>query len=330
MLAGLSRHDIVLLRQGEVTDTLSGGSDLLAVIGIASGRAFLDYLSMDDQRPFSTWLAASATHGSALNCRLEAPGGKRIRHVQIKALRLSGSQWLLCLIDATADAITRQTIRVQAEQHRWLARQLIEIQETERRHLARELHDEIGQQLAFLKMAISGAAACSGPASRQATIDQLDELMAQVRNLSLDLRPTALDDLGLSAALAAYASRTTEITGVRVIAHIPPEIPRLRHDIESTVFRIAQEAVTNAIKHSVSDSVDIECLVSANSLRLKVRDAGRGFLAESVLAAAYQGKSAGLFGMRERAALVGASLEVVSAPGQGTVIILNCPLIPAD
>ena len=330
MLASMSRHDVVLLREGVVTDIIAGGADLLAAIGIVPGRAFSDYLCIDDQRDFPGWLAACALHGAPLSCRLEAPGGKRIRHAQIKALQLAGKEWLLCLIDATADAISRHTIRVQAEQHRWLARQLIDIQETERRHLARELHDEIGQKLAFLKMAISAASGYDGPASRQTTIDQLDELMAQVRNLSLELRPTALDDLGLSAALAAYASRTSEITGIRIDASIPPEIPRLRHDVESTVFRIAQEAMTNAIKHSAARSVSIECSLTATALLLQVRDAGKGFLAETVLEAAYQGKGAGLFGMRERAALVGASLEVVSAPGEGTSIILHCPLILPD
>ena len=214
---------------------------------------------------------------------------------------------------------------------RRLSHRLVEVQEGERRNIARELHDEIGQLLTGLKLVIEIASRM--PIERlgehchkaQALVN---ELMGHVRNLSLDLRPAMLDDLGLLHALLWHFERYTSQTGVTVkLTHTGIENERLSPEIETAAYRIVQEALTNVARHAGTRQVKVSASADAESLILQIADEGNGFDVQSSLAA---GRSSGLAGMRERAQLLGGSLEIQSTIGKGTIISALLPLEQAE
>lgn len=207
-----------------------------------------------------------------------------------------------------------------------LSRRLLEVQETERRHIARELHDEVGQVLTGLEFLLEiktplpaeEIQARLGKALRLA-----DELATRLQELSLRLRPPMLDELGLLPTLAWHSKRYTDQTNIQVdFKYMGPE-RRLGADIETAVYRIVQEALTNVARHAQVGEVTVQVWVEPNSVRLQIEDAGVGFDLEAALAAR---TSSGLSGMYERAALLGGQLTVVSAPGAGAALIAEFPL----
>lgn len=217
-----------------------------------------------------------------------------------------------------------QTSRRQLQQ---LSHRLVEAQENERRAVARELHDEVGQLLTGLKMNLEvtrrlpPAAAATNLAQAQS---QLDELMGRVRNLSLDLRPAMLDDLGLLPALFWLFDRYTAQTKVQVkCKHVDIE-GRYAPELETATYRIVQEALTNVARHSRADEVVVLLWTTPDRLWAQIEDQGAGFDAERVIAA---GHSSGLTGMRERALLLGGQLTIESTPGGGARITAELPLL---
>lgn len=226
-------------------------------------------------------------------------------------------------------AEAEEHLRDSAERLEALSRRLLAAQETERRHVARELHDEIGQSLTALKLNLQTLAEDAGAPRRALLEDSLaltDRTLQQTRDLSLDLRPAVLDDLGLVPALRWYLDRqgrragySTELTASDLGGDIPAEIA-------TTCFRVAQEALTNVARHAHATHVAMQLVRRADCLELLVRDTGQGFDPEHVLAKAERGGSLGLVGMRERAALVGGTLYIDSEPGRGTSIRLVVPL----
>ncbi len=213
------------------------------------------------------------------------------------------------------------------EELRKLSHRLVEVQETERRNLARELHDEIGQLLTGLKLALA-MVTLSQDDQTKASLEQtqaiVNELMGRVRDLSLDLRPAMLDDLGLLHALLWHFERYTAQTGVRVIFyHTGIEDQRLEPGIETAAYRIIQEALTNAARHAGAGEVKVNVSADAENLSVQVVDHGKGFLPEAALAS---GASSGLAGMRERAQLLGGTLTLEAAPDLGTKITALLPL----
>ncbi|HMX25997.1 MAG TPA: response regulator [Blastocatellia bacterium] len=213
------------------------------------------------------------------------------------------------------------------EELRRLSHRLVEVQESERRNIARELHDEIGQLLTGLKLVIEmGARLPGADVHQQCQTAQsvVNELMARVRQLSLDLRPAMLDDLGLLHALLWQLERYTSQTGVRVVlTHIGIENQRLIPEVETAAYRIVQEALTNVARHAGVDEVKINVSADAESLLVKITDQGNGFDAQGALATR---NSSGLAGMRERAQLLGGKLLINSVLGEGTSVIAILPL----
>jgi nitrate/nitrite-specific signal transduction histidine kinase len=223
---------------------------------------------------------------------------------------------------AVTNARLFDEVRRGKERLQELSRRLVVVQENERRHLGRELHDQIGQMLTGLKLSI--AAARDGSATR-ATLADAEELVVdllnRVRMLSLELRPPMLDDAGLVAALTWHVRRYAEQTGVSVdFRH--GDIGRLDADIEIAAFRIIQEAMTNAARHGDAHHVLLRMWLAADRLLVEVQDDGVGF-SPSFDAA----QSAGLTGMRERAHLVGGTLEIESSPGAGTRVAIDLPRV---
>ncbi|MDP2931889.1 MAG: PAS domain S-box protein [Chloroflexota bacterium] len=205
-----------------------------------------------------------------------------------------------------------------------LSRRLVEVQENERHAIARELHDETGQSLAISKIMLDRAIK-SLPETMTSGLREiqgiLTQLIAQVREMSLNLRPSMLDDLGLLPTLLWHFERYTSRTGVQVnFTHdsLPAQLPM---EIRTAAFRMVQEALNNVAKHAGVSSVDVRARVESGRLSLKVEDHGAGFDPAAVTPT-----STGLNSMQERAYLLGGELMVDSSPGCGTCVTAELPL----
>jgi PAS domain S-box-containing protein len=205
--------------------------------------------------------------------------------------------------------------------------QLTTVQEDERRRIARELHDQMGQHLAALgiglKFVKDGTPNPSPQRDRLQNLQAMtDQIGREVHHLALELRPTALDDLGLPAALANYVEVWAERSGVEAdFQAAGPDESRLPAPVETALYRVVQEALTNVLRHSAARRVSVVLMRSATQASAVVEDDGAGFDADAVA-----GNRLGILGMRERAALVGGSLTVESGPGRGTTVIARVPL----
>ncbi len=214
-------------------------------------------------------------------------------------------------------------------QLRILSRQLFQIQEEERRHLARELHDEIGQTLtaAMINLKIIAPDVPAQVTGRlDDSIQLLDRLLRQVRQLSLDLRPPLLDELGLAPTLRWLVDQQAQRAGLRVTFTAKVDGLEIDPDAQTACFRVAQEAITNIIRHAGAKSVAVEVRREAERLWLIVRDDGKGFDPAAIQQKLTQHSTLGLVSMRERTLLVRGGLEIRSAPGQGAEIRAWFPL----
>jgi len=216
------------------------------------------------------------------------------------------------------------------EAHREVLRRLGEAEETERGRISRELHDRFGQDLTALKLGLRALRVQEGAGAPTAltSIGKLEELagnlMRDAHRLAWELRPSALDDLGLELALRRYTSAWSETTGVPVDLHTRGiEHPRLPHELESTLYRIAQEAFTNVARHAGASHVSVLLERRPGLVSMLVEDDGKGFEADTVMKA--PGKL-GLLGMQERVKLVQGTLEIESAPGAGCAVFVRLPL----
>ncbi|MFM0616074.1 PAS domain-containing protein [Paraburkholderia nemoris] len=236
-----------------------------------------------------------------------------------RALRMMG-----IIEDITKRKGAEHRLREYTERLQALSHRLLSIQETERRVLARELHDEIGQALTAVKLnlkAIERTAASAFTAhSVRDGIVVVEQAIEQVRSLSLDLRPTILDDLGLIPALHWYLGRQAERFGLPVTLTAEPLAARSRRPVETACFRVVQEALTNAARHAYAQRVWVDVKQTDGWLCVNIRDDGTGFDVSAAKDRARRGKSAGLLGMEERALLAGGTLQVESIPGGGTTI----------
>jgi signal transduction histidine kinase len=199
----------------------------------------------------------------------------------------------------------------------------VQAQEMERRHLARELHDEVGQALTAAKINLQSAmreSGASNPPQLQETVAILDTLLGQVQRISLDLRPSILDDLGLVPALRSILDERARRASIEV--HFSPrDVPENLHaEIQTTCFRIVQEAITNAIRHAKATRIDVDLHRENGRLRLLIRDNGVGFDTKSRTA------GLGLIGIKERAALVDGQANIISETNKGTTIDISLPL----
>jgi two-component system, NarL family, sensor histidine kinase UhpB len=243
----------------------------------------------------------------------------------------SGAPYAVCCI---ATEMTEQRTQAKAIQranerlHR-LSKRLLEVQEAERRHIACELHDEIGQALTATKINLQAMQRFPDPVTLpqkvQDCVVMVDRLLQQVRNISLNLRPPLLDDLGLVPAIRWYLDQQGKRSGLVVQFDPDPKIERVRAALEIACFRVVQEAVTNVIRHARASSLKVSLQINEDRLHLRIRDDGIGFNAESSQARAEAGGSFGLLGMQERATLSGGKIEFHSVLGEGTEIHAQFP-----
>ena len=212
-----------------------------------------------------------------------------------------------------------------------LLRKVISAQEDERKRLARELHDETSQTLSALAMKIETAlAAWPSPPSRDRLVEAKGltvRTLEELHRLIFDLRPSVLDDLGLLSAIRWYAERHLEPRGISVRCEFSGFGGRLMPELETALFRVAQEAITNIAKHSGAETVLIQCLERDGRVSIEIEDDGKGFSPESLPPPAARERGLGLLGMRERVELFGGTLELDSAPGSGTRIAVNVPAV---
>jgi signal transduction histidine kinase/PAS domain-containing protein len=230
------------------------------------------------------------------------------------------------------DRVARRT-RALASANQLLKRlsaRLMETQEGERRRIARELHDQTGQALTALKMNLEAIRTSSEdhPTNLKVVerVDIVDGLLEQIRNLALDLHPAVLDDFGLPAALRCYARRLAQRGGLQLDLGVADLAERLPPAIETTCFRVAQEALTNVVRHARARRVAVELRSDGVTARLLVRDDGVGFDAAAGPADGPADRHLGLLSMRERVALAGGDIVIASKTGTGTEIAVSFPL----
>ncbi|MEW5871879.1 MAG: PAS domain S-box protein [Chloroflexota bacterium] len=247
------------------------------------------------------------------------------------------SQDELVLIKALADqaaaaiAHARLFEQVSENQERLkaLSQKLVETQEAERQHLARELHDEIGQKLTYLTLLLDTDRKPVSDPTIAENVQHADEVVKQilqnVRDLSLELRPGTLDTLGLVPTLNHHFEDYTRQTGIRVHFKQSACDRRFPSRVEITAFRTIQEALTNVVRYAKTDTVQVRLWCDDKVLGLQVEDSGQGFNAQEALAS---GQAGGLSGIQERISLCNGELEIESTPGSGTCLTAEIPIAP--
>jgi two-component system, NarL family, sensor histidine kinase UhpB len=237
--------------------------------------------------------------------------------------RLSGVEPRSAEGQALARAFNDMLDRLERARHE-AARTALAAQEAERVRVARELHDEIGQTLTAVAIE-AGRAARGDPAlAPPALLDLADgvrDSLDEVRRIARELRPEALDDLGLVNALIALCTRAGANESVRVTRDLQTELPPLSQEVELVIYRVAQEALTNTLRHSAARAVTVSLTADAESVTLRVNDDGTGMPAQ------LPADTAGIAGMRERTLLVGGVLSIGSSAGGGTEVQLMVPIV---
>jgi signal transduction histidine kinase len=243
---------------------------------------------------------------------------------------------LVALADQVSIAISKARLFEQVSESRKrlqvLSETLVEVQETERRNLARELHDEIGQMLTSLRLNLDLAVRSlpAGQLSVDETQNHLNranetaaQLLDRIREISLDLRPSLLDDLGLLPALLVQFERFTARTNIQVHFKHSGLENRFSPQIETVAFRVVQEALTNVARHAQTKEAFVRLWADRQCLRLQVEDHGVGFDSQVALTSSL---TSGLSGMQERVSLCNGQLEIESEPGQGACLTVELPL----
>ena len=224
-------------------------------------------------------------------------------------------------VDRLAASFRRMLARIDTERRR-SGRLVLRAQEEERRRLARDLHDEVNQSLTaiLLRLEALNQSAPPGIDDELAEVKRLvNQAMDELLKLARTLRPSALDDHGLTSAIVSQVRRFSAQTGIRADVTTGGEPAGLEPDQEIAVYRFAQEALSNVAQHARASSVEVDLSTNGTRLELTVRDDGRGF------DPALERDGIGLTGMAERARLVGARLNVDSSPGGGTALTFEVP-----
>ncbi len=230
--------------------------------------------------------------------------------------------------DITQGRRSEETLEEYAARLEDLSRRLVQAEETERRRIAQELHDETGQILTGLKLTLDVALRQIGETEGRITLSRVavmvETLQKQLRTLSLNLRPVALDDLGLLPAVLMLCNQYERDMSLKVkTIHNSISGRRFASEVESTAYRIVQEGLTNIARHAGVDQATVRLWTGGEVLGIQMEDCGRGFVVESAEPVA---RSSGLSGMRERVLLLGGEFTIESSPGAGTRLTAELPL----
>jgi two-component system, NarL family, sensor histidine kinase UhpB len=250
---------------------------------------------------------------------------ERIDPAQPTTLELEGDP--VEEIDRLAHSFKRLLEGIEAERRR-RGQLVLRAQEEERGRLARDLHDEVNQALTAILLRLE-ALSHDAPPERAAEVAELKRLvnkaMEELLTLARQLRPTALDDHGLAPAIDAQLKRFASHTGVEIQLRSEGESATLDDDVQTAIYRVAQEALANVGRHADATCVEVELLANGSGAELRVRDNGTGFDPSDPRDDRDGDSGLGLRGMAERARLVGGELDVRSAPGGGTTVHLRIP-----
>ncbi len=291
------------------------------------GSFFKQYLSWQNHAAFDEMLRHAHSGARKREYELRTKNGGFVP-ASLSIARFEGDEVKsACLVVSDMTQQKQSQERLTALSHR-----LLEVQERERRHLARELHDEIGQILTGLKITLETNCYLTGGGAGQEAFqkarDQVEGLVKQIQDMSLDLRPAMLDDLGLLPALLWHFERYTRQTVIKVnFRHAGLQNQRFSPEIETAAYRIVQEALTNVARHAGANEVDVYLHSGLKALVIQIEDNGHGF---DVNAALSSRSSSGLTGMQERAALLGGELLLTSAKSKGTQLRAKLPFALAD
>ena len=218
------------------------------------------------------------------------------------------------------------------EQLRLLSRQLLSAQEEERKKISRELHDVIAQTLTTINVRLSALKkeAALNTRGLERSIARTQQLVEHsvniVHRFARELRPTVLDDLGLIPALHTFMKSFRAQTGLHVSLSAFAAVEQVNGDKRTVLYRVAQEALTNVARHAQASQAEVKIQQLNGSVCMRIKDNGKGFQTERVLHAK-KGKRLGLLGMRERLEMVGGDFTVTSAPGKGTTVLAQIPLM---
>lgn len=246
------------------------------------------------------------------------------RHLEKEIVRRQVGEALLKKSEQRALQSLHEARELQAQLRR-MARQLLMVEENQRKQISRELHDKICQLLVGINvhLALFARTAVNDPKGIRRTLAPLRRLVVSgvkiVHRFARDLRPSALDDLGLVSALRSYAGDFPKRKGRQIRVSAGPGAESLNNDKQTVLYRVAQQALANAVKHARASVIQVNIAATADGVSLEVVDNGKGFDAARVLSAR-NNKRLGMLGMRERVEMVGGRLVVESAPGQGTTV----------
>ncbi|MGH9501755.1 MAG: PAS domain-containing protein [Terriglobales bacterium] len=345
--------DIIFSRQPD------GGRDYIsarfyeytgAAPNSASGVGWLDYVHPQDSEPsWAQWMHCIQSGESyESEYRLRGRDGQyrwfRARAVPIRDQAGKVARWYGTCSDIHDSKLLEHSMRESAVELerivdertialRRLSSRLMTMQDDERRRIARELHDGLGQEMVALKMMLNGISRQAG-ASLDTQITEADRLInhatQQIRTMSHLLHPPLLDEVGLMSALRWYLDGLTQRSGIGIELEMHPhDFPRLALDLETAIFRIIQEALTNVFRHSGASNVEVSLLKQEGKIEIKIRDDGKG-VAEDIVNMRTGSTGVGIGGMNERAKEFGGELQVANAhPGTIVQVIIPIPAEPS-
>lgn len=345
---GQGREDLVYIGGRDYSQTWKAGAYPLSRSGLEAAAVQLDPLTLQvdlhhrpdlipeglaqalNGRPDVRWLVcANLVHEGRLIGRLDlfAADSGPIHADELMLLKGIADEAALAITNARLYTALRQEERIRAD----LLHKLIGAQEDERMRLSRELHDETSQSLTALMVGLDTIriAAHNDISRVDSHLDNLkgiaEEMLHNIHRLIADLRPSLLDDLGLVAAIQWYGEQRLQPYGLTFILNNPSRIERLPRPVETSLFRIVQEGLTNILRHARASAVMVRLAQEQDQVLLEICDDGVGFDPDRLETDQARG-GLGLRGMQERAAILGGALEIESAPGEGTTVRIRFPV----
>lgn len=285
------------------------------------------YLIWQKDRPCDICTSERAIEMNRVQRKEEISPGGQIYSLTSVPLKTRDDRWVAVEMIYDITRLKRSEYEI-----RYLASRILSVQEDERKRISRELHDETGQALTAIKInlkMIESNFTKDGHDAKKIIADTkkiLTQIMKDIQRLSYDLRPPMIDDLGMIPALQSYAGRFAERTGINVVVKPALVTQRFPQEVEISLYRIIQEALTNVVKHSKAKNVIIELLEEGTALIVKVEDDGCGFDVDEVWKGRLNKGALGLIGIRERATSLRGNLEINTAHGKGTKLIISLPL----
>jgi len=300
-----------------------------------TGTLLMDYALEKDRKTLEKCIGQAFESVVPSNCELSGLNGDKDHWYSFSFgpvhLGPRGDQdqtTTVVIRDITVHKRTEQSLRASREQLREFAARLEAVREEERTRVAREIHDELGQMLTILKMDLSWLHRKNGHDQAQSRkkiksmIGDVDQTIERVRKIVTDLRPSILDELGLTAALDWQVHQFQERTGIRGFFESSSDNLDLSKDVSAALFRVVQEALTNVMRHARAKEVCVRLVSEGGLLRISIADNGKGITRPQI----NDRKSFGLVGMRERVHRIGGEFNIFSLPGRGTRLDISIPL----